>query len=117
MKTAQLKINIDNAVSSIIDNVFPQTTLTNRFIGATARTIYNQKRHVLFDMIDALADKNGEVDVEYMVDQYEQALMPNGTLEINLKELSQNIGLNLPDYIVGKTIKLDKNDIKRIFGL
>lgn len=117
MKTAQLKINIDNAVSSIINNIFPPETLTTRFIGATARTIYNQKRYMIFDMVDMLADKNGEVDVEYMVEQYEQALMPNGVLEINLKELSENLGLNLPDYIVGKTIKLDRNDIKRIFGL
>lgn len=117
MKVSQLKINLDNACMTIIDKLFPSTTLANRAIGATARTIYHQKRSMLYGALDALADENGEVDVDYMLQQYKDALMPNGKLELNLKEISQSLNLNLPDFVVGKTIIFDENDIRRILGI
>lgn len=117
MKVTQLKINLDEAFREIINSVFPDTTLTNRFLSATARTIYNQKRSMLYGALDALADEKGEVDVEYMLQQYKEALMPNGKLEINLKEVCRSLNWNLPDAVVGKTIILDENDIIRILGM
>ena len=117
MKVAQLKINLDVAVNEIIERLFPNNTLANRFISATARTIYNQKRSLLYGALDALADENGDVDVDFMLQQYKEALMPNGKLEINLKEVCSSLNWNLPDSIVGKTIVFDENDIKRILGI
>lgn len=117
MKVTQLKVNIDEACMTIIDTMFPSTSLANRAFGATARTIYHQKRSIVYGALDALADENGEVDVEYMLQQYKEALMPNGKLEVNLKEISQALHLNLPDVVVGKTIIFDENDIRRILGI
>lgn len=117
MKIEQLKINIEGAVYDIIERLFPPTTITNRMVYATARSVFNQKKYLLLDALDMFADRNGEVDVENIMREYETSLMPNGKLELNLKEITQGLGLNLPDAIVGKTIILDKTDIKRILGL
>ncbi len=117
MKIEQLKMNVEGAINEVINKLYPPTNLTNRMVGATARSVFKQKKYMLFDALDMFADKNGEVDIEGILIEYENALMPNGRLELNLKEITQDLGLNLPDAIVGKTIVLDKTDIKRILGI
>lgn len=117
MKIEQLKMNVEGAINEIIDVLFPSTNLSNRMIAATARSIFKQKKYLVFEALDMFADKNGEVDVEGILLEYENTLMPEGKLEINLKELAQQFNLNLPDFIVAKSIILDRNDIRKILGI
>ena len=117
MKIEQLKMNVEGAINEVINKLYPPTNLTNRMIAATVRSVFKQKKYMLFDALDMFADKNGEVDIESILIEYENALMPNGRLEINLKEVTQGLGVNLPDTIVGKTIVLDKADLRQILGL
>lgn len=117
MKIEQLKMNVEGAINEMINKLYPSTNLTNRFIAATVRSVVKQKKYMLFDALDMFADKNGDVDTEGILTEYENALLPNGRLELNLKEITQHLGLNLPDTIVGKTIVLDKADLRRILGV
>lgn len=108
MKISEMKIRILNTANSLIDTYFSGSELTEKFINSTLKIIMKQNIHKIDDILGLFADKDGEVDMQMLVNEYASMLGENGFV-FDLKEHVTNelVRNMLPD----KVLVIKKEDI------
>lgn len=108
MKISEMKIRLLNTANSLIDTYFSGGGLTEKFINSTLKIIMKQNIHKVDDILQLFADKDGEIDMQMLVNEYAGMIGENGIV-FDLKEHVTNdlVKGMLPD----KVLIIKKDDI------
>lgn len=89
MKTSEVKMRLNNTINNLIDTYFNNNNLSEKFINSTLKIIVKQNIHKFDDIFDLFADKNGEIDLRMMIDEYANMIPENGYI-FDLREFVNN---------------------------
>ena len=108
MKTAEVKIRLINTANSLIDTYFNGSDLSDKFINSTLKIIIKQNVNKFDDVFALFADKDGDIDLRMMVDEYSKMISDNGII-FDIKDYVSNdfVKNMLPD----KVLVIKKDDI------
>lgn len=108
MKAAEVKLKLVNSVNQLIDTYFGMPTISEKMINATLKVLVKQNIHKVDEIINAFADKNGEINPEEILIEYANQIDDNGLI-IDIKKYIDNdlIKQMLPN----KVLVLKKEDI------
>lgn len=108
MKVSEVKLRMINKVNSLIDQYFSGNDLPDKFINSTMKIIVKQNVYKVDTIFELFADKNGEIDLHMMVDEYAKMIGDEGFV-FDIKEYVAN------DFIKGmipdKVLIIKKDDI------
>lgn len=108
MKTAEVKMRIINTLNSLVDTYFNGHDFSDKFLNSTMKIIVKQNIHKLDDIFNLLADKEGEIDLHMMVDEYANMISDNGII-FDLKEYVHNDLVK--NMLPSKVLVIKKDDI------
>lgn len=108
MKIAEVKIRLMNAANSLIDTYFNGGDFTEKFINSTMKIIVKQNIHKFDDVFNLFADKDGEIDVRMMIDEYSNMISDNGIV-FDIKNFIDNDFVK--NMIPNKVLVIKKDDI------
>lgn len=108
MKTAEVKIRLINTANSLIDTYFNGSDFSDKFINSTLKIIIKQNANKFDDVFALFADKDGDIDLRMMVDEYSKMISDNGII-FDIKDYVSNdfVKNMLPD----KVLVIKKDDI------
>lgn len=108
MKTAEVKIRLINAANSLIDTYFNGSDFSDKFINSTLKIIIKQNANKFDDVFTLFADKDGDIDLRMMVDEYSKMISDNGVI-FDIKDYVSNdfVKNMLPD----KVLIIKKDDL------
>lgn len=108
MKTAEVKIRLINTANSLIDTYFNGSDFSDKFINSTLKIIIKQNVNKFDDVFALFADKDGDIDLRMMVDEYSKMISDNGII-FDIKDYVSNdfVKNMLPD----KVLVIKKDDI------
>jgi len=111
MNISELKMRLLNKANSLIDIYFNEHGLTERFINSTLKIIMKQNIHKIDNIFELFADKNGDIDVNMLINEYSN-MIPLEGITFDLKEHINNdlIRNMLPD----KVLIIKREDIMSI---
>lgn len=111
MKVSEFKMKVIHGVNGFIDDYFGSSTKTDKFINATLKIMVKQNQHVLDDVINLFADKDGMIDAKEILCQYAEIVGEKGIV-FDIKDFvtSPIIRPMLPD----KVLLIKKDDILNI---
>lgn len=89
VKITEFKSKLIIGVNDLIDVYFPNASISDRLINATARIIVSQNIDKIDNFIELFADKDGYIDTDMMIAEYGKAF---GTdkLIIDLRDYIDN---------------------------
>ena len=93
MKAGEIKLRLTNSVMGLIDTYFGANTMQEKFINATLKIILKQNIYKVDPMLNLFADKNGDINLQVIVDEYTKMIDENG------------IVFDLKQYVDDETIK------------
>ena len=113
MKTSEVKIRLLNKANSLIDTYFNQNNLTEKFINSTLKIIMKQNIHKIDDIFELFTDKDGEIDLTMVVQEYTN-MIPETGIVFDIKEFVNNelVRGMLPD----KVLLIKRDDIMSILN-
>ena len=113
MKVAEVKMRLLNKANSLIDVYFNENHLSDKFINSTLKIIMKQNIHKIDDFFNLFADKDGEIDLKMMIDEYTN-MIPEAGIVFDLKEFVNNelVKGMLPD----KILIIKRDDIMSILS-
>lgn len=111
MTTGEVKFRLLNKANSLINTYFNENNLTEKFINSTLKIIMKQNIHKIDDIFSLFADKNGDIDLNMLVNEYSN-MIPEEGIVFDLKEHINNelIKNMLPD----KVLIIKKEDVLSI---
>lgn len=111
MKVSEVKIKLLNKANSLIDVYFNENHLSDKFINSTLKIIMKQNIHKIDDVFNLFADKDGEIDLNMVINEYTN-MIPDAGIVFDLKEFVNNdlVKNMLPD----KILLIKKEDIMSI---
>lgn len=111
MKTSEFKLRLITTLDDLINVYFGEPTLTDKMINSTLKIIVKNNIHKADDIINMFADKNGEINVNEIVDEYAKQLGDEG-IQFDIKNYVKNdfIRSILPD----KCLLITKDDIMKL---
>ena len=80
MTVSEVKMRIINTLNSLVDVYFNDSTITERFLNSTLKIIIKQNVNKLDDVISYFSDKNGDVDLEMIANDYSEMIPENGIM-------------------------------------
>ena len=113
MNISELKMRLLNKANSLIDIYFNNQGLTEKFINSTLKIIMKQNIHKIDNIFELFADKDGNVDLNMLVNEYAKMIPENG-ITFDLKEHIDNelIRNMIPD----KVLIIKRDDIMSIMN-
>lgn len=113
MNIGELKMRLLNKVNSLIDIYFGNNDLTEKFINSTLKIIAKQNIHKIDDIFQLFTDKNGDIDLNMMIQEYSK-MIPDEGIILNIKNYVNNdiIRNMLPD----KVLLIKREDIMSIMS-
>ena len=113
MKTAEVKIRLINTANSLIDTYFNGSDFSDKFINSTLKIIVKQNVNKFDDVFTLFADKDGDIDLRMMVDEYSKMISDNGII-FDIKDYVSNdfVKNMLPD----KVLVIKKDDITSLLA-
>lgn len=111
MKASEFKLRLVTTVDELIDVYFADATMVDKMINSTLKIIVKNNVHKADDIINMFADKNGEINVNEIVDEYSKQLGDEG-IQFDIKDYVKNdfIKSILPD----KFLLITKDDIMKL---
>lgn len=111
MKASEFKLRLVTTIDGLIDIYFGESTMTDKMINSTLKIIVKNNIHKADDIINMFADKNGEINVNEIVDEYSKQLGDEG-VQFDIKDYVKNdfIKSLLPD----KCLLITKDDIMKL---
>jgi hypothetical protein len=108
MKIAEVKIRLINTANSLIDTYFNGSDFSDKFLNSTMKIIIKQNANKFDDVFKLFADKNDEIDLDMMVNEYSKMISDNGII-FDIKDYVSNdfVKNMLPD----KVLVIKKEDI------
>lgn len=113
MNISEVKLRIVNTLNSLIDTYFRTDILTERFINSTLKIIVKQNISKLDDVLVLFSDKDGEIDLNMMVDEYANMFTDNGILFDIRKYINNDFIRNM---IPDKVLIIKKEDIMSLLN-
>ena len=113
MNISELKMRLLNKANSLIDVYFNSQGLTEKFIKSTLKIIMKQNIHKIDNIFELFADKDGNIDLNMLVNEYAKMIPENG-ITFDLKEHIDNdlIKNMIPD----KVLIIKREDIMSIMS-
>lgn len=113
MKTGEVKLRLSNSVMNLIDTYFCGNTLNEKFINSTLKILLKQNVYKIEPMLNLFADKNGDINVDDIVDEYSKMFDDKG-LVFDLKDyINDN---TIKSFIPDKVLIIKKEDILNLFN-
>jgi hypothetical protein len=113
MNISEVKLRIVNTLNSLIDTYFRTDILNERFINSTLKIIVKQNISKLDDVLILFSDKDGEIDLNMMVDEYANMFSENGILFDIRKYINNDFIRNM---IPDKVLIIKKEDIMSLLN-
>lgn len=115
MKVDEVKLRMKKFIFNTIDMVFPREQFSNKIKNATARYWVDQNIYRLDSVLNAFADKNNEINIDLLVNTYEDTLFENGDLKLDIKKIIPQDFDYLRGLFPDKLIIFKKEDLYNIF--
>jgi hypothetical protein len=93
MKAGEIKIRLMNSIMGLIDTYFGANTMQEKFINATLKIILKQNIYKVDSMLALFSDKNGDINLQEVVNEYVNMIDENG------------IVFDLKKYVEDETVK------------
>ena len=115
MKTDELKMRLHKFVNSTIDLYMPPTNFLDKVKNSTAKLWIDQNIWRIDNIIDSFGDKNHEIEVDKIMEYYEDALFEYDELRLDIKDMIPEDYGWMRDQLPNKIILFKKDDLKHIF--
>lgn len=115
MKTDEIKLRLAKFINQTVDLYMPPTSFTDKLKNSTAKLWIDQNMWKLHKAIEAFSDQNHEIDINKIMEHYEDALFENGELRLDVKSMLPDNMQWLNDFLPNKIILFKKQDFYDIF--
>lgn len=115
MKTDEIKLKLAKFINQTVDLYMPPTSFADKLKNSTAKLWIEQNMWKLHKAIDAFGDENNEIDIDKVMEHYEDALFENGELRLDIKTMLPTNMQWLNDFLPNKIILFKKQDLYDIF--
>lgn len=115
MKIDELKIRLHKFVNNTIDLYVPPTGLVEKMVNSTAKLWIDQNAWRLYKILDSFGDEHGEIDVQEILDHYEDTLFENGELRLDIKSMLPSSMDWVKELLPNKIILFKTEDFRNIF--
>lgn len=111
MKINEFKLKLTSGLNDLINVYFGESTVADKMINSTLKLIVKNNIHKLDDVMELLADKDGEINVHELVDEFVGQIDENG-VHFDIKNFvkSDLVKSFLPD----KILVITKDDIIKL---
>ena len=114
MRKEELEYSIKQYVNQLINDVLPETGILGKLGNRTAKYWVEQNQWRLDEILSVFTDKDGCIDIEKLVDMYEDVLFENDELRLSLREIApDSVKAMLPD----KIMIFKRDDLHKLLGL
>jgi hypothetical protein len=108
MKIAEVKIRLINTANSLIDTYFNGSDFSDKFLNSTMKIIIKQNANKFDDIFKLFADKNDDIDLDMMVNEYSKMISDNGII-FDIKDYVSNDFVK--NMLPNKVLVIKKEDI------
>lgn len=108
MKIAEVKIRLINTANSLIDTYFNGSDFSDKFLNSTMKIIIKQNVNKFDDVFKLFADKNDDIDLDMMVNEYSKMISDNGII-FDIKDYVSNDFVK--NMLPNKVLVIKKEDI------
>lgn len=115
MKTDEVKMRIMNFVNNTIDLYIPPTNFLDKMKNSTAKLWVEQNQWRFTKAIEAFGDDKNDINVDKVIEHYENALFENGELRLDVKSMIPDSMGWVKNQLPNKIILFKADDFKNIF--
>lgn len=112
MKTQELKMKLQETAEKLINTYFSDTTIIDRMTNATLKSLLKANMTKIDEILNMFTDKNGEIDAEYIIGNYAEAIGESFQIDIKDCIKSDFIKSLLPN----KILIISKDDVLNIIN-
>lgn len=116
MKTDEIKMRLHRFLNNTIDLYLPPISFFDKMKNSTAKLWVDQNMWKLDKALEAFGDANKEVDIDKVMDAYQNALFENGEMRLDVKGMLPESFEWLKDMLPNKIILFKVDDFYRIFN-
>lgn len=111
MKASELKLRLTTTANDLIDIYFGDSTVIDKMINSTLKILVKTNIHKADDIINLFADKNGDINVNEIIDEYAKQLGDEG-VQFDIKDYIHNDFLK--SIMPNKFLLITKDDLMKI---
>lgn len=111
MKIGEVKMRLSNSIIDMIDTYFGGSTMNEKFINSTLKIILKQNIYKIDDILTLFADKDGDIDVANVVEEYSKMIGDQGIV-FDLKQYVDNDFAK--SLIPDKVLIIKREDIAKL---
>ena len=111
MVVSEVKLRLINTINSLIDTYFNGSNISDKFLNSTLKIIVKQNIHKLDNIFELFTDKNGEIDMVMLANEYSNMISDSGFI-FDLKEYVTNDFVK--NMLPNKALVIKKEDIMSI---
>lgn len=115
MKTDEVKLRLHKFLNSTIDLYLPPTSFFDKMKNSTAKLWVDQNMWKIDKALNAFGDMNHEIDIDKVMEVYQDALFENGEMRLDVKGMLPEQFDWLKDMLPNKIILFKVDDFKHIF--
>ncbi|MBR6516384.1 MAG: hypothetical protein IKT40_05965 [Bacilli bacterium] len=115
MKIDEIKMRLHRFINNTIDLYLPPVSFFDKMKNSTAKLWLEQNMWKLDKALDTFGDENKEIDVDKVMDIYQDALFENGEMKLDIKGILPDSFEWLKDMLPNKIILFKVDDFKHIF--
>ena len=111
MKVSEFKLRLMTTANELIDVYFGDSTVADKMINSTLKILVKNNIHKADDIINLFADKNGEINVNEIVDEYAKQLGDEG-VQFDIKDYIKNDFIK--SLMPNKFLLITKDDLMKL---
>lgn len=115
MKTDEIKLRLGKFIEQTIDLYMPPTNFVDKLKNSTAKLWLDQNMWKLYKAVDAFGDEHHEIDIDKVIERYEDVLFEHGELRLDVKSMLPDNMQWLNDFLPNKLILFKKEDLYNMF--
>ena len=115
MKIEEIKMRMHKFVNNMIDLYMPPTNFLDKMKNATAKLWIDQNIWQIDAMLDSFGDKDHQIDVDKIMEYYEDVLFEDGDLRLDIKSMIPDDYEWMKNQLPNKIILFKKEDLHNIF--
>lgn len=115
MNVDEIKLRLHRFLNNTIDLYLPPVGFFDKMKNSTAKLWVDQNMWKLDKALHAFSDENQEIDIDKVVEAYQDALFENGEMKLDVKGMLPDSLDWLKDILPNKIILFKLEDFHRIF--
>lgn len=115
MKTDEIKMRLCKFINQTIDLYMPPTNFVDKLKNSTAKLWVEQNMWMIHKAVDAFGDEHHEIDIDKVIERYEDALFENDELRLDIKSMLPSNMQWINDFLPNKIILFKKEDLHNMF--